>query len=100
MAFGSQGASKLADVLCAVPLYLSPGRKFEFYSITSWKAKHPGDFGEDLERLFSMLGRGEITPIIGAKLPWQEAAEANRMLEAGSVRGKIVLTFEAAARTV
>lgn len=93
IAFGSQGASKFADVLAAIPLYVLPGRKFEFYAITNWKANHPSEFREDLEALFSMLADGTIKPVIGATLPWQQAAEANRMLEAGAVRGKIVLTF-------
>ena len=35
---------------------------------------------------------GLITPVIGARVPMADAAEAHRMLEAGAVTGKILLT--------
>jgi NADPH2:quinone reductase len=36
---------------------------------------------------------GLVKPVIGAQLPISEAGRAHRMLEAGEVTGKIVLTI-------
>lgn len=46
---------------------------------------------EDWSMLFAMLDKGQIKPVIAAKYPILEAAEANRQLEGGSVVGNIVL---------
>jgi NADPH:quinone reductase-like Zn-dependent oxidoreductase len=77
----------------AVLSWLWPGRRFTFYSVTGVKKRHPEWFREDLAMLVGLLAQGRIAPIIGARLPWQKAAEANRMPEEGSVQGKIVLLF-------
>lgn len=42
--------------------------------------------------LWPMLGDGRIKPVIGARLPIEQAAEAHRMLSSGEVTGKVVLT--------
>jgi putative PIG3 family NAD(P)H quinone oxidoreductase len=42
--------------------------------------------------VWPMIADGRVRPIIGARLPIQEAAEAHRMLSSGEVTGKIVLT--------
>ncbi|OBG33263.1 NAD(P)H-quinone oxidoreductase [Mycolicibacter heraklionensis] len=42
--------------------------------------------------LWPMLGDGRIKPVIGARLPITQAAEAHRMLSSGEVTGKVVLT--------
>ena len=91
--FGSQGAGKMEAGASAVLSWLWPGRRFTFYSVTGVKKRHPEWFREDLAMLVGLLAQGRIAPIIGARLPWQKAAEANRMLEEGSVQGKIVLLF-------
>jgi putative PIG3 family NAD(P)H quinone oxidoreductase len=44
------------------------------------------------ESVWPMIADGRVRPIIGARLPIQEAAEAHRMLSSGEVTGKIVLT--------
>ena len=46
---------------------------------------------EDWTTLFGLLAEGKIRPIIAATFPLLEAAEANRLLESGSVVGNIVL---------
>jgi len=94
VAFGSQAAGKMEDAAAAVVSVLWPGRRFTFYSVTGVKKRHPAWFREDLAMLVGLLVQRRIAPIIGARLPWQKAAEANRMLEEGSVQGKIVLLFE------
>lgn len=40
-----------------------------------------------------LFARGEIAPVIHARLPIQQAAEAHRIMEAGENRGKLVLEF-------
>ncbi|WP_326567657.1 NAD(P)H-quinone oxidoreductase [Amycolatopsis rhabdoformis] len=44
------------------------------------------------ERLWPLVEDGSVKPIIGQVVPMAEAAEAHRMLEEGSVFGKILLT--------
>jgi putative PIG3 family NAD(P)H quinone oxidoreductase len=43
-------------------------------------------------RLWPMIGAGLVKPVVHAVLPLGEAAEAHRMLEAGGVVGKVLLT--------
>jgi NADPH:quinone reductase-like Zn-dependent oxidoreductase len=93
IAYGSQGAGKLEDVASFVLLSLWRGRRFAFYSITAMKQRDPEDFRQDLSALIGLLAERRIEPVIGARLPWKEAARANEMLETGAVQGKIVLTF-------
>ncbi len=48
-------------------------------------------FKGDWAALFKMLEKGKIKPIIHAKLPILEAAQANELLESGQVVGNVVL---------
>ncbi|HEY4328842.1 MAG TPA: NADP-dependent oxidoreductase [Phycisphaerae bacterium] len=47
-----------------------------------------------LETLKTLLERRQIVPLIDSVLPLEQAAEAHRQLEAGGVKGKIVLKVE------
>jgi NADPH2:quinone reductase len=52
-----------------------------------------GAIARELEaKVWPLLTRGEIGPIVHTTLPLREAAEAHRLLESGEVIGKIVLT--------
>jgi len=42
--------------------------------------------------VWPMIADGRVRPVIGARLPIQDAAEAHRLLSSGQVTGKIVLT--------
>ena len=44
--------------------------------------------------VWPMIANGRVRPIIGARMPIQQAAEAHRMLSSGQVIGKIVLTVD------
>jgi putative PIG3 family NAD(P)H quinone oxidoreductase len=44
--------------------------------------------------VWPMIANGRVRPIIGARLPIQQAAEAHRLLSSGRVTGKIVLTLD------
>ncbi len=48
-------------------------------------------FLEDWAILFKLLGEGQIDPVIAARFPLLEAAQANALLESGRVTGNIVL---------
>ena len=40
-----------------------------------------------------MIAEGRVRPIIGERMPIQQAAEAHQLLVSGKVTGKIVLTI-------
>jgi putative PIG3 family NAD(P)H quinone oxidoreductase len=44
------------------------------------------------ESVWPMIADGRVRPVIGARLPIQDAGEAHRLLSSGEVTGKIVLT--------
>jgi NADPH2:quinone reductase len=43
--------------------------------------------------VWPMIADGRVRPVIGARMPIQQAAEAHRLLSSGQVTGKIVLTL-------
>ncbi len=49
--------------------------------------------GAGIARLAELVLAGRLTPRVADTLPAAEAAEAHRRLEAGGVRGRLVLTF-------
>ncbi|MFZ0358229.1 MAG: zinc-binding dehydrogenase, partial [Nitrososphaeraceae archaeon] len=59
-------------------------------SIQTLKKRRPDWFREDLRVLLNLFKQGKIKPIIAARMPLNEAAKAHKLLEAGSVMGKIV----------
>ncbi|MGW1675013.1 NADP-dependent oxidoreductase [Streptomyces sp. NPDC002324] len=46
-----------------------------------------------LDRLRELAEKGGITPRVARTLPAEQATEAHRLLEAGGLRGRVVLTF-------
>ena len=66
-------------------------RRVGFYSIADMRAQQPDWFRQDLGSLFELLAEHNIQPQIWKTLPLTQAAEAHRAIEAGEVRGKIVL---------
>ena len=44
------------------------------------------------EKVWPLLAQGTIRPLIHARFPLAEAADAHRMMESGSHIGKIILT--------
>lgn len=45
-----------------------------------------------VEAVWPMISRGQVRPVIGARLPITQAAEAHRALAAGEAFGKVLLT--------
>ena len=53
-----------------------------------------GTIARELEaKVWPLLERGEIRPVVHATFPLREAAEAHRLLESGEVVGKLVLVI-------
>lgn len=55
-----------------------------------------GDYlhaGDKLAGLADLVAAGRLTLRVAAELPAEQAAQAHRLLEAGGVRGRLVLTF-------
>ncbi|GAB3968145.1 NADP-dependent oxidoreductase [Actinoallomurus acanthiterrae] len=46
-----------------------------------------------LDRLRQLAEEGRLTPRVAQNLPAEQATEAHRLLETGSLRGRVVLTF-------
>lgn len=46
-----------------------------------------------LDRLRHLAEAGRLTPRVARTLPAEDAPEAHRLLEAGGLRGRVVLTF-------
>jgi NADPH2:quinone reductase len=70
---------------------LPNGRSTAFYSIASWRNKHPDWFRDDLTTLFDLLGRDRISPAIADRMPLTAAADAHARVDRAGVQGKIVL---------
>jgi NADPH:quinone reductase len=67
------------------------GKRARFYSITSYRDKHPAHFREDLGQLFAWLADGTIRPRVAERLGLADVPDAHRRLEAGGLDGKLVL---------
>ena len=61
------------------------------YSAQRSVDRHPGTARDDLAHLIGLLAGGQIDPLVAAELPLGQADEAYRLLESGTVAGKIVL---------
>jgi len=100
--YGSQNAlhggivRKLEDRASAALVAIRRDRRISLYSISGMRRKHPEWFREDLSILFRLLSEKRIKPLAADRLPWTEAVEAHRRLEAGQLQGKLVLDFSLA----
>jgi len=57
---------------------LPGGKRARFYSINAMRARHPGWFREDLQRLFGLLATGAVRPRVAERISFDEIAEAHR----------------------
>ena len=72
--------------------YLLPGRKRVVpYSIQTLKRLKPAWFREDLMVLLDLLKEQKLKPLVARRFSFEEARQAQQMLESGGVIGKIVL---------
>ena len=75
---------------------LGIGRQLRAVALSPFVRHRPAmfvakDHHEPLERLTKLVDGGQVTPVIDRVYPLAEAATAMRRLEAGEVRGKVVL---------
>jgi NADPH:quinone reductase-like Zn-dependent oxidoreductase len=74
--------------------WLPGGKRGFFFSINVLRALHPAWFKEDLGHLLGLLARGAIRPRVAERISFDGVAEAHRRLEAGGLKGKLVLCPE------
>ncbi len=67
------------------------GKSLSLYGTSSYFLFNQKPYLEDWATLFRLLGEGKIKPVIAARFPILEAAEANALLESGQVTGNVVL---------
>jgi NADPH:quinone reductase-like Zn-dependent oxidoreductase len=93
------------DALNAAMAHLRPHAKVTFFSgpapVTFGRGPvtveaiyvyaSPGRFDEDLATLAALVANGKLTPLIDRTLPADQANDALEALNAGGIRGKIVL---------
>ncbi|WP_017536000.1 medium chain dehydrogenase/reductase family protein [Nocardiopsis alba] len=76
---------------------LPDGRRAYFFNL--WKGhrnreRHRRELARDLGEVFDLLGHGDISPTIAARMPLGEAGAAMALAESGTVVGKVVLVPE------
>ncbi len=69
-------------------------RRGAFYGITLRYRKDAKPFHEDLPKIFALVARKQINPVIAATFPLREAKRAIELLATGNAEGKIVLTCD------
>ena len=96
--YGAQAAvteGKLAAgvgfALMGLMKVLPDGRRVVWCNVKVLRDSRPEWFREDLGKLFALLSRREIQPVIAARLPLRDAQRAHELLEKAQVIGKIVL---------
>jgi len=70
---------------------LPNGKHAGFYSIMAMRKSHPDWFKEDLDKLFSLVASGKLSPHIAQRIQLEDVADAHRRLEAGGLDGKLVI---------
>ena len=58
--------------------WLPGGKRARFYSINAMRARHPGWFREDLQRLFGLLATDAVRPRVAERISFDKIAEAHR----------------------
>lgn len=93
VAYGGTPTSDLQEWMKMFTMnVVSDERKFILYSIQTLKRLKPDWFHADLTLLLNLLKEGKIKPIVAARMPLNQAAQAHELLASGSVKaGKIVL---------
>lgn len=67
------------------------GKSLALYGTSTYFLFSQKQYLEDWATLFCLLGEGKIKPVIAARFPIVQAAQANALLESGHVVGNVVL---------
>jgi NADPH:quinone reductase-like Zn-dependent oxidoreductase len=91
-----QSRGELARILGTVlRVKLTPdGKRLSLYGTSSYSLFDQKSYLEDWGTLFRLLEAREIEPVITARYPILQAAQANARLESGEVVGNVVLVAE------
>jgi NADPH:quinone reductase-like Zn-dependent oxidoreductase len=92
----ARGRSAIRDVVAQyldLARWRLPPRRLRvaFYDTRPTRRRHPGWYRDDLGELCGLLAAGRLHPVIAARLPLEDAAEAHRRIERADVEGRIVL---------
>jgi NADPH:quinone reductase-like Zn-dependent oxidoreductase len=90
-ASGEKRQILLTFLLLGLYKLLPDGRRIRLFGIGATGGSGEATIAEDLTRLLALLAERKIAPVVGARLPLEEAARAHRMLDCAEVAGKIVL---------
>jgi len=71
--------------------WLPNGHATAFYSIGAMRRQHPDWFKTDLSTLLNMLAHGRYDPAVADVMPLWDVQKAHALVEAGEVKGKLVL---------
>lgn len=85
----------IAGVMQMGYLNLLPDGKRVRLCATPGEVKKDNDwYRATLAELLALLANGNINPLVGARIPLADAAQAHQLLEQGKVNGKVVLMME------
>ncbi len=62
-------------------------KNLDFHSLSMQRARYKLDY------LSKLIQRGQLKPVVDSIMPLGEVSEAHRKLEAGGVKGKIILSI-------
>ncbi len=71
--------------------WLPNGHATAFYSIGAMRRRHPDWFKADLAALYTLLAEGRFDPEVAEVVPLADVRRAHERVEAGDVRGKLVM---------
>lgn len=82
----------LRILVLALRTRLTPnGKSLSLYGTSTYFLFSQKPYLEDWATLFQLLAEGKLKPVIAARFPILEAAQANALLESGEVIGNVVL---------
>jgi NADPH:quinone reductase-like Zn-dependent oxidoreductase len=89
---GLRAALGTAFSLASLALFSAlPGKRTTTFAMDRTYRADPARVRAWVARAIDLLAAGSIAPIVGATLPLEEVAEAQRLVETGAVVGKVVL---------
>jgi NADPH2:quinone reductase len=87
------GRAAFLGTIARVLVYrlLPGGRSAALYGIGGRKGAKDPTIREDLGRVLDLAARAELAPVVGARLPLEEARRAHEVKERGGPAGKVLL---------
>lgn len=89
---GLSGALGTAGTLATLALFGAlPGKRRAVFAMDRTFHREPERVRAWVAHALDLLARGDIAPVIGARLPLSRIADAHRLVETGAIVGKVVL---------